>query len=84
MTDYRPISCAIHDGLEIAAMRQARLKLRWVDETGRTHEGYATPLDTVISDGAEYLLLRGDVTRIRLDRIQWAAIETTGKVLIGY
>lgn len=72
MSDYRPISCADHSVLELAAMRRQRLRIRWRDDSGRIHAQTLLPVDLVVKDGAEYLLARdsGDIEhRIRLDRI---------------
>ncbi|MBF0257151.1 MAG: transcriptional antiterminator, Rof [Gammaproteobacteria bacterium] len=69
---YRPVSCALHSELELAIMRQTRLRLSTAkgEISGR-------PLDLLIREGAEYLLLQDDHGQehsLRLDQIQLTEI----------
>ncbi|MGC8468033.1 MAG: Rho-binding antiterminator [Acidithiobacillus sp.] len=53
---YRPISCALHSVLELAAMHRRRIRLRLHD--GRRMEGVI--VDVWTEKGREYLRLRRD------------------------
>ena len=66
MTDYKPIACSLHDRYEAAAVRASTVTLRWAD---RPDAYVGRILDIRVQDGAEYLVLEGDV-EVRLDHIE--------------
>ncbi len=68
---YKPISCEVHDGYELACMRRAIHELIWLDEEG-SHRKKLRFLVLDYSGGQEYLVAEeqsGETLRIRLDRI---------------
>ena len=73
MTDqYKPIACALHDEYEIAIMRGQKIRITWLDDSGRSHESVVLPLDTRVESGEEFLVAEeegGELLTIRLDRI---------------
>ncbi len=72
MKDYQPMQCELHDGYELACMRQAVHTVSWTDDSGE-HTELLRFLDIAISDSAEYLVAitqSGDKHRIRLDLIE--------------
>lgn len=68
MKKYEPISCELHDHIEIACMHRYRLRIR--ASRGRIVTGTACNTVTT-SDKAEYLELEvnGQRERLRLDEI---------------
>lgn len=75
-TPYRPIACALHDELQLRALRRARVTVRYRSTPGPGHAASAPDVrelegrvvDVRTRDGAEYLVLaQGD--EIRLDRL---------------
>ena len=68
MKDYEPISCELHDHVEIACMHRYRLRIRATG--GRILTGTASYTVTT-PDKAEYLELdvNGTIERLRLDEI---------------
>ena len=66
MNDYQPIACSLHDRFEAAAVRGLTVALTWSEADGPY---LGRILDIRVRDGAEYLVLEGDVT-VRLDRIE--------------
>ncbi len=72
MNNYRPVSCALHSGWELAVMHGDNRVLRWKDATGRACAEALTPVDLVVRERAEYLHCRdtnGHSRYLRLDRI---------------
>ena len=70
--DYRPISCAQHERLELGCLRKVVLRLAWEGASGRVCED-VLPLDVATLGGAEWLTFRrgnGQVERGRLDRCE--------------
>lgn len=69
--DYRAISCAAYDEIEILAMRRSRVKVAWLDEQGTERKNLGYLIDTAIHDRAEFLVLQETEGRreIRLDRV---------------
>jgi transcriptional antiterminator Rof (Rho-off) len=72
MSDYTPVSCALHSHYERLVLARTPLTLRWHDPDGHTREQRVTPRDVVTRAGEEYLVVEtagGCVEEIRLDRI---------------
>ena len=78
--DYRPIACGAYDELEVMAMHRARVELTWRDEKGRRETLTGRVVDTLVREGAEYLVLEqaGQRRHIRLDRILQIDNPVTG------
>ncbi len=79
--DYEPIARGAYDGLEVMAMHRAEVELVHQDESGVRHAVAGRVLDTLIADGAEYLVLEvaGERQQFRLDRIVTIDDRVTGK-----
>lgn len=73
MTDYQPLSCDLHDELEIAALRQRLVQLYWRTPDGDSHSARGLIRAIDASGGEEYLRfeVEGDIQRIRLDWLEW-------------
>lgn len=72
-TPYNPISCATHDGYEIAVMRRQQLQIEWLDADQLPHTEILIAKDLETLDREEFLLaesINGTRHRIRLDRIK--------------
>lgn len=69
--DYRSISCAAYDEIEILAMHRSRVEVTWLDERGNELRSQGRLLDTAIHDKAEFLVLLESEGKceIRLDRV---------------
>ena len=65
---YSPIACALHDSLELAALRGLPVHLVFQGADGELHCGSFTIRDIRSRDGAEWLLTEPP-GEIRLDRI---------------
>ena len=78
MSDYRPVSCALHSEFELAIMRGQRMELKWHDDDGVARQAVVTPLDLVTRNHEEFLLVEyeGERRAIRLDRIGAASVAT--------
>lgn len=66
-SSYRPIACADHERLELAALTRQWLDLRVDGAVLRL-----LPLDVYTRDGAEWLVARnetGETIKLRLDRL---------------
>lgn len=71
--DYKPISCAAHERLELAVMRHIPLWLRYLDEDEQVLEMTVMPLDIQTRPSGEWMTLRfddGSVGELRLDCLQ--------------
>jgi transcriptional antiterminator Rof (Rho-off) len=66
--DYQPISCALHDRLEAAAVRRRPVDLRVRTPEGRERELRGVIEDVFAENGEEFVRLRG-TEPVRLDRI---------------
>jgi len=82
MTEYRPISCGAYDELEVMAMHRTRVVLVFLDSDDARSGIEGQVVDTMIRDGAEFLVLlsQGERTPVRLDRI--IEIRDTNDALI--
>lgn len=72
-TPYNPISCAAHDGYEIAIMHRQKLLIEWLEADQSTHTEILIAKDLETRDSEEFLLAEsknGTRHRIRLDRIK--------------
>ncbi len=78
MSDYRPVSCALHSEFELAIMHGRRMKLKWHDEDGAVQEAVVRPVDLVTKNHEEFLVVEheGERRMIRLDRISAAQAAT--------
>lgn len=65
---YHPIDCALHDELQLRALRRTRVGIRVQDGSGPPEELNGVVVDVLSRDGAEYLVLEGG-REIRLDRL---------------
>lgn len=70
-SDYKPISCAAYDEIEILAMRRTPVMIDLRAEDGAVHRLEGRVVDTSIHDGAEFLVLQQEQQRkeLRLDQI---------------
>ena len=71
MTDYEPVSCALHSAYELAIMRRRKINLAWRDEQGVKYSARVLPLDLQTRHHEEFLLVEHDGLQemIRLDRV---------------
>ena len=72
MSDYTPISCALHSEYELAIMRRTTMVLQWRDRSGEIVTGEILPTDLNTRPDGEYLTAttaEGRSIRIRLDQI---------------
>ena len=71
MSDYRPVSCALHSEFELAIMRGQRMALKWNDDDGVARRAVVRPVDLVTKNHEEFLVIEyeGERWAIRLDRI---------------
>ena len=71
MNDYRAISCAAYDEIEILAMHRSFVQVNWLDEDGQSRACKGHLIDTAIHDRAEYLVIESNEQRqqIRLDKV---------------
>jgi transcriptional antiterminator Rof (Rho-off) len=76
-TDYTPISCTLHDQLEVLAMHRRPCRIIYRDEGGSERTIHDRPVDIAVSGGEEVLVLAGG-ERIRLDRLVSIAPEAGG------
>lgn len=66
---YRPIACALHDELQLRAMRRSLVSLRVRDDSGGgQREVRDRVVDVRTREGAEFLVLESG-EEIRLDRL---------------
>lgn len=68
MNSYKPVSCDLHEGLEVAAMHRRRVSIEYLDPQGTTLQVRAVIDDVFAKEGAEYLRLDSGVV-IRLDAL---------------
>jgi len=71
-TQYKPMNCEVHDGYELACMRQTTHTVIWHDERDELHQEPLRFLDLETKKGEEFLIAenrRGERVRIRLDMI---------------
>ncbi len=78
MNGYTPVSCALHDRLEIAIMRRQRLNARWRAEDGAAHAETIIPLDLSARDGVEWLKARGAAGNELVLRLDWLESVSPG------
>ena len=72
MTDYRPVSCAMHSELELAIMHCRFLQLTW-REDNVLHHRVVKPLDLLTLNHEEFLIGKdkdGATLKVRLDAIR--------------
>lgn len=69
MTDYKPISCSLHDVLESIAVLRETADIVYEDETGRQHH-VKSHIRDIYSKSREEFLVLDDGTEIRLDRLR--------------
>lgn len=70
--DYKPVSCAFHDELELAIVRGTRLQLVLKDAAGRQRTVDAKPVDLQTTGAGEFLVYKdagGSTETVRLDEI---------------
>jgi Rho-binding antiterminator len=84
MKTYHPISCDFHSELELFAMRQQPVEIRYTADSpkGKAHSERTiceTIQDLYTRNGEEFLLLP-DGSKIRLDQL----VSVGGKVLADY
>jgi transcriptional antiterminator Rof (Rho-off) len=74
MTDYKPVSCALHSEYELAIIQRRKIKLAWCDEAGAQYDAVVLPLDLETRNHEEFLLIDHDgVSKsVRLDWIKRA------------
>ena len=75
MADYTPIDCDLHDHVEVACLFRYKLRLSTCDDQIICGTAVGTETDR---DKQEWLLLDGDVKRIRLDHIRTMEPMTPG------
>lgn len=68
MNNYRSISCAFYDVLELLAMRRRRCVIEYISPDGSLKAVEAAIADVFAREGAEYMLLTSGET-IRLDSL---------------
>ena len=68
MSDYQPIDCALHDELQLRALRRRPSELEWREADGTPRVGEGVCIDVFARGGVEYLKL-ADGTEIRLDHL---------------
>lgn len=71
-TAYKAISCAVHDGYELAVIRRQKLHLEWTDQNRSHHTEILTARDLETFRHEEFLIAEsenGTIHRIRLDHI---------------
>ncbi|MEH6576046.1 MAG: Rho-binding antiterminator [Amphritea sp.] len=73
MESYTPINCEVHDGFELACIRNTIHEIVWRDDAGQIHQEKLRFL-TIDNSGHEENLIAenqsGEKYRIRLDRIE--------------
>jgi len=83
MSDYRPITCAVHEGYQLAAMRRERLRVRGRDAAGAPLQLIGAAVDVYARQGEEFLVLEGaggERLEIRLDRIDGVAVAGVDEI----
>ena len=68
-SDYRSISCELHDRLEDIATLRKRVRVRYREESGALQQRQAVIVDVFARHGAEYLSLDSGET-VRLDLLE--------------
>lgn len=79
MKTYQPISCDFHSELELFALRQQPVEIRYTTIAGNEAIISAPIQDLYTRNGEEFLLLP-DGSEIRLDQL----VSVGGKVLSNY
>lgn len=72
MTDYHPVACELHSQYELAIMQNSFFQVKWNTGADEVKQGRLKPVDLLVSNGEEFLLLEqedGNKTKIRLDHI---------------
>ena len=71
MTDYRPINCDQHSGLEVLALRRTAVVIDSRGGSGERESHTGRIVDLLTRDGAEYLVVEtaGQRQQLRLDRL---------------
>lgn len=85
MGEYKPISCALHEQYQLAAIRRVKLDIEWCDQEGAVCRARLSIKDVYTRNRAEYLLSSGvgdEEIEIRLDRIRKASWANSGIPLI--
>ena len=70
---YDPVSCATHDGYEIAVIRRQKLKVEWMEADNTSHTEILSAKDIETLNHEEFLIgesENGTRHQIRLDRIK--------------
>lgn len=79
MKTYQPISCDFHSELELFALRQRPVEIRYTTAEGSESTICEAIQDLYTRNGEEFLLLP-DGSEIRLDQL----VSVGGKVLAAY
>ncbi|MBC8519343.1 MAG: transcriptional antiterminator, Rof [Gammaproteobacteria bacterium] len=72
MTEYTPVSCAIHSEYELAIMRRTPTRICWTGESGESRDELLNLTDLNTRSDGEYLsatTVDGENLEIRLDQI---------------
>ncbi|MFZ5841831.1 MAG: transcriptional antiterminator [Pseudomonadota bacterium] len=71
MTDYQPLSCDLHDELEVAALRGVPVRLCWLQADGSEREAVGVVRTITARQGEEFVLfaVADEDIPIRLDRL---------------
>ncbi|MFN4289731.1 MAG: transcriptional antiterminator [Permianibacter sp.] len=71
MTDYQPLSCDLHDELEVAALRGMPVWLCWQQADGSEREAVGFVRTITARQGEEFVLfaVADEDVLIRLDRL---------------
>jgi len=72
VTEYTPVSCAIHSEYELAIMRRAPTRICWVSKSGDSRDELLKLTDLNTRSDGEYLsaiTADGENIEIRLDQI---------------
>lgn len=78
--NYTPIDCGVYSEYELAIMHRRRMRLHWQDDEGGDHVESVMPQDLKTEEKREYLIAErqdGSSLKVRLDRIQKAAVAET-------
>ena len=84
MSDYKSITCALHEQYQLAVLKNAHLDIVWVEEKTGVRMARVAAKDVFTRNKAEYFLgitANNEVVEIRLDRISHACWADDGSVL---
>lgn len=69
MSDYIPIDCNFYDRIESWAVQSKPVEIQFLNEEGQPKTVSTRILDTLVTEGEEFVLLENPSLKLRMDRL---------------